>query len=165
MKQYIQLKAAPGKKEKGQSMAELAISITMLFIILAGTVDIGRLYFHYVAMRDSAQEAASYGAVFPTHCDQIRDRAWMAMDYSGAVEVTVMIEGRTGGLPGGAAFSDNCIDAAANTQKSCHNNAIRVTVRDDGFPITMPFLGTFLGRQTIPLSTSITDTILRPPCH
>ncbi len=157
MKRFIQLNMTPDKKEKGQSLAELAISMTLLFIILAGTVDIGRMYFHYTSMRDAAQEAASYGAVFPTHCDQIRDRAWMAMDYSNAVEVSVTIEGTS--------FSDDCIIAAVNTNKACFLNTIRVTIKDPGFPLTMPFLGTFLGRQTIPLSTTITDTILRPPCH
>ncbi len=165
MKHLIQLKQTPHKKEKGQSMAELAISITVLFIILAGTVDLGRMYFHYTAMRDAAQEAASYGAVFPTHCDQIHDRAWMAMDYSDAVDVSVEIEGNLMGDPSRPGFSNTCIAAASNTSKACHQNTIRVTLRDPGFPVTMPFLGTFLGKQTIPLSTTITDTILRPPCH
>ncbi len=165
MKPYIQLKSTPLKKEKGQSMAELAISLTTLFIILAGVVDLGRMYFHYTAMRDAAQEAASYGAVFPTHCDQIHDRAWMAMDYSNAVNVKVEISGFVHGQPGGTQFTNDCIDAAKVTTKACHQNTIRVTMTDPGFPITMPFLGTFLGRQTIPLSTTITDTILRPPCQ
>ncbi len=165
MRRSIQLKSGPTQKEKGQSMAELAISITMLFIILAGVVDVGRMYFHYTAMRDAAQEAASYGAVFPTHCDQIRDRAWMAMDYSHSVDVAVEISGFYMGDTTRGRFTDACIDAARVTNEACHQNTIRVTIKDPGFPITMPFLGTFLGRQTIPLSTTITDTILRPPCQ
>lgn len=153
------------RKEKGQSLAELAISIVVLFIILAGVVDLGRMYFHFTAMRDAAQEAAAYGAVFPTHCDQIHDRAWMALDYSNAVKVSVIIEGTLMGAPSGTAFSNACIDAVNRQDKACHQNTVRVTVRDPKFPLTMPFLGTFLGKQTIPLQTTITDTILRPPCQ
>jgi Flp pilus assembly protein TadG len=68
--------------EKGQALMELAVSITVLFIIVAGVVDIGRMLFHYITMRDAAQEAAAYGSIYPTHCDQIRDRAWIAMASS-----------------------------------------------------------------------------------
>ncbi len=148
----MQLNGKLRKGEKGQSLMELAISFVVIFIILAGMVDLGRMYFHYIAMRDAAQEAASYGAVFPTHCDQIRDRAWVAMNSSPSVTVTTTIEGKA------------CISADPNTE-ACIGHEIVVTLDDPNFPITMPFIGTFLGRQTIPLRTTITDTILRPPCN
>jgi hypothetical protein len=138
--------------EQGQSLTELAISIVVIFVILAGLVDLGRMYFHYIGMRDAAQEAASYGAVFPTHCDQIRERAWVAMNSSPSVDVTVEVDGK------------DCTSANPHTE-ACHGNALVVTLRDPNFPITMPFIGTFLGRQTISLQTTITDTILRPPCQ
>ncbi len=150
--------------EKGQSLTELAISTVVIFIILAGVVDLGRMYFHYIAMRDAAQEAASYAAIYPTHCDQIRDHALAALDNSPAILVDIQIEGRLLGLPSGSAFTNSCSIAAGDTAKSCFNNAVEITIRDPQFPITMPFIGTFLGRQTISLQTSITDTILRPPC-
>jgi hypothetical protein len=156
-----------GKKlEVGQSLMELAVSITVLFIILAGIVDLGRMFFHYIAMRDAAQEAASYGAIFPTHCDQIRDRAEIAMGTSPAVIVTVQINGFYGAdiTKTGTEFSDPCLTASAEPMHACHGNEIVVTLRDDEFPVTMPFIGSFLGRQTIPLETTITGTILRPPC-
>lgn len=138
--------------EKGQSLTELAISIVVIFIILAGVVDLGRMYFHYIAMRDAAQEAAAYGTVFPTHCDQIRERAWVAMNNSPSVEVNVEVDGSA------------CIDAAGDGAKACHGKTLSVSLYDPDFPITMPFIGAFLGKQTIPLETTITDTILRPPC-
>ena len=45
--------------EKGQSMVELAVSVVVLLILLAGVVDLGRLAFYYITLRDAAQEAAS----------------------------------------------------------------------------------------------------------
>ncbi len=151
-------------KEKGQSLTELAISFVVIFIILAGVVDLGRIYFYYIAMRDAAQESASYGAIYPTHCNQIRDQALMALDNSTAIQVDVQIVGRLKGLPSGSQFSNSCDIAAGDTEKACFNNAVVVTITDPQFPITMPFIGTLLGRQTIPLKTTITNTILRPPC-
>ena len=49
------------RSEKGQSLVELAISLMVLLLILAGVVDLGNMMFQYMAMRDAAQEAASYG--------------------------------------------------------------------------------------------------------
>jgi hypothetical protein len=138
--------------EKGQALMELAVSITVLFIILAGVVDLGRMLFHYIAMRDAAQEAAAYGSIFPTHCDQIRERAWVAMDSSPFVTVTTLIDGAA------------CSDVVNDKERACYGKEIRITLRDPAFPITMPFIGTFIGGQSINLEAHITATVLRPPC-
>ncbi|MEN4043139.1 MAG: pilus assembly protein [Anaerolineaceae bacterium] len=139
--------------EKGQALLELAVSLTVLLIMIAGVVDLGRMLFHYIAMRDAAQEAAAYGSINPTHCDQIRDRAWIAMANSPQVTVTTTIDGT------------DCAAAASNPAKACYGKEIRVSLSDAAFPITMPFIGTFLGRQTVSLEAHITGTILRPACQ
>jgi hypothetical protein len=138
--------------EKGQSMMELAVSIMILFIFLAGVIDIGRAIFHFIAMRDAAQEAAVYGAVYPSHCDQIRDRAYSALDNSPAIQIKTMIDGM------------ECHEAIKVNNKVCYGKEIRVTIRDPEFPVSMPLIGVFLGKQTIPLEAFVTGTILRPPC-
>jgi hypothetical protein len=138
--------------EKGQSMMELAVSVTILFIFLAGVVDIGRAIFHFIAMRDAAQEAAVYGAVYPSHCDQIRDRAYTALNKSPAIEIKTMVDGI------------ECHEAIKINNKACYGKEIRVIVRDAEFPVTMPLIGFFLGKQTIPLQAYVTGTVLRPPC-
>jgi len=140
------------RTEKGQALMELAVSITVLLIMVAGVVDLGRMLFHYIAMRDAAQEAAAYGSIFPTHCDQIRERAWVAMNSSPSVTVATTIDGA------------NCIDVVNDKMRACYGREIRVTLTDPAFPITMPFIGTFLGRQSVSLEAHITATILRPPC-
>ncbi|HSV86797.1 MAG TPA: TadE family protein [Levilinea sp.] len=141
------------RNENGQALLELAVSITVLFIMVAGVVDLGRMLFHYIAMRDAAQEAAAYGSINPTHCDQIRERAWIAMASSPFVTVTTTIDGI------------DCTAAASNPSKACYGKEIRVSLSDPEFPITMPFIGTFLGRQTVSLEAHITGTILRPACQ
>ncbi|MGA9398550.1 MAG: TadE family protein, partial [Anaerolineaceae bacterium] len=63
----------PGS-EDGQSLVEVAISLTLLLVLLAGAVDFGRLFIAYMSMRDAAQEGIAYGSIYPTYCDQIIGR-------------------------------------------------------------------------------------------
>jgi hypothetical protein len=149
------------RREKAQALMELAVSITVLLIMIAGVVDLGRMLFHYIAMRDAAQEAAAYGYINPTHCNQIVERAHVAMASSPFVTVTTHIRKIPGDV--NSPFID-CGTAASNPSLACHGSEIRVIVSDPEFPITMPFIGTFLGRQTVSLETEIYGYILRPPC-
>ncbi len=56
-------------KEHGQSLVELALTITILMVLLAGTIDLGRAFFTWLAMRDAAQEGASFGSINPPSSD------------------------------------------------------------------------------------------------
>lgn len=137
------------KKEKGQSMIELAVSLIVLLILISGIVDIGRIAFYYIAMRDSAQEGASYGSIFPHECDEIVDRVLAGAVDSSRVEVDVKINGNT------CSIDCSFIVSAGDL--------IEVTVTDPNFPITMPLLGAFIGSQSINLETTIQDQVIRVP--
>ena len=49
--------------EDGQSFAELALILPILFIFLAGVLDLGRLFLSYMELRDAAQEGANYASI------------------------------------------------------------------------------------------------------
>ena len=49
----------------GQSLAETAITLPILIMIVSGLVDIGRLFFIYIALEDAAGEAALYTSINP----------------------------------------------------------------------------------------------------
>lgn len=57
------------RRERGQSLVELAISMTVLMWIIVGVLDIGRLYMTYVAVQNAAAEGALYAAIHPTWVD------------------------------------------------------------------------------------------------
>jgi hypothetical protein len=137
------------KNEKGQSMIELAISLIILLILISGIVDFGRVAFYYIAMRDSAQEGASYGSIFPRECNKIIDRVKAGAVDESRVQVTVEING--------ISCSEEC-SFTVNT-----GDIVKVTVKDPSFPITMPLLGAFIGSQTISLETTIQDKVIRIP--
>lgn len=55
----------PSDKEKGQSLLEMAFAMIVLLLLLAGIVDLGRLFFTYIALREAAQEGAAYASICP----------------------------------------------------------------------------------------------------
>ncbi|PKO07800.1 MAG: hypothetical protein CVU40_18750 [Chloroflexi bacterium HGW-Chloroflexi-2] len=159
------------QSEKGQSMVELAVSVVVLLILLAGVVDLGRLAFYYITLRDAAQEAASYASVFPNNNQQIFARATDGITGDGVdpsrIEVNLRIfkSSDTYECNWSVASADAC---AASTDTSGSNvvsvnNVVEITITDSAFPVTMPLLGTFLGSQTINLSTSIEDVVISVP--
>jgi len=153
----------PIKRERGQSLVELGISLLILIYLLAGAVEFGVLFFQFVQLRDAAQEGALYGSTSPTSYSSIELRARSAsnspVDLTDATKVDVSV------------FVDNILvwkngAVQGSTTFACENHGIRVTV-DFKHQIFMPFMAPLLGRSadpTIPLSASVTDTILTPPC-
>ena len=65
-------------KEKGQSLTELALVLPVMLLILAGVLDLGRLYYVTVALTDAAGEGAIYAAINPYATDEIIARAQAA---------------------------------------------------------------------------------------
>jgi hypothetical protein len=57
-------KHVEGLREGGQSIVEFVLVLPVLLIILAGLLDLGRLYFAYVAVTDVAGEGAGYASAF-----------------------------------------------------------------------------------------------------
>jgi Flp pilus assembly protein TadG len=69
----------------GQSLVEFALVLPILVILLLGLLDLGRMYFAYVAITDAAGEGVAYGARNPTDENGIRQRASEATE--GLVEI------------------------------------------------------------------------------
>jgi hypothetical protein len=137
----------------------MGISMTVLLILLAGIVDLGRAFFTFVAMRDAAQEAALYASAYPSDCARIQIRAAAALEDISYDELDVWV-GTHHCIP-----ADPYPDPNANTPTvGCAGKEIVVSVIEDDFPIAMPFLGTLLGRQTVPITATVKGTVLRPPC-
>ena len=136
------------KHERGQSLVEFAISLTAILILLAGAVDFGIGLFHYVAMRDAAQEGALYGSMNPDNAAGIQDRIKNAAGGSGMIYDLYA--------------SGDLTASVTYTGAHCEGNGITVTLSYD-YPISMPFIGAFVG-EFIRLRASVTDTILTPPC-
>ena len=144
----------PIKNERGQSLVELAISITILIFLLAGAVEFGMAFFQFVQLRDAAQEGALYGSTKPDSVAAIETRIRGASNSpidlaSGDVTITISIDG----IPS--------TDTANYSAVACEGHGLKVLVKYD-HQIFMPFIPAFIGGSIIPLNASVTDTILSP---
>jgi Flp pilus assembly protein TadG len=63
------------RKSRGQSLVEVALVLPILVMLLLGLLDFGRAYYTIVALRDAADEGASYGATNPNDEYGIKLRA------------------------------------------------------------------------------------------
>lgn len=140
------------KSEKGQSLVELTLSITFLLLLLAGVVDLGAIFFQYMAMRDAAQEGASYASVYPGACSNIKARVLADLHNADPTQVSVEV------------LVDGLACESAGASHACAPHDVKVTVNQPNYKLMMPLIGTFVGSQTINLKAGITNTILSPIC-
>ena len=63
------------KSERGQSLTELAIALPALLLLLMGLLDVGRVFWALVALKDAVSEGALYAASYPTRTTEIKERA------------------------------------------------------------------------------------------
>lgn len=131
--------------EQGQSLVEMAVSLVLLLLLLSGAVEFGMAFFQYIQLRDAAQEGAFYGSIDPTNNAAIISRTQGASNTP--IDLTTISPTIT------------IIGAACEST----GNAIKVELTYD-HKIFMPFMSGVLGRTTIPLKASVTDTILSPGC-
>ena len=147
------------KFERGQSLVELSVSLVLLLILLSGAVEFGIGFFQFVQLRDAAQEGALYGSMNPSQCTTIQDRV------KGASSKPINLNGT------GVTITTTIIDSASSNSYSCgstsadsydcEGNAVKVEITYQ-HQIFMPFMPAILGRSTLPLKASVTDTILSP---
>jgi Flp pilus assembly protein TadG len=90
------------KREKGQSLVEFALLVPVLLIILAGVLDLGRLYYVYVTITDAASEGATYAAIHPEDSDEICVRAQEASRGLVQIEEADQVEVEYSSLTAGA---------------------------------------------------------------
>lgn len=51
------------RTRRGQALAELAIVLPVLIILVMGAADFGRVYYHFMAVESAAAAGAQYGCV------------------------------------------------------------------------------------------------------
>ena len=179
------------QKERAQAIVELATSLVILLTLLAGIVDLGRALFTWITLRDAAQEGASYASVLATEaviddpypdpldpeitnytitefCEYIEERAritsggFVGDDSTSTINLAGLID--SGDVTVSTVISGTeC--TAVSPAEICMGTPITVTVSYGSFPVTMPFMGTVLGTQSITINADIVDSILTPPCQ
>ena len=138
------------KSERGQSFMELAISLVFLLVLLSAIIDLGWAFYTMTALRDTAQEAASYGIMCPDEnliIERLRRSATAPLRMEDIDAGSITVEP----IP---------IGSAAAWKKG---SIIKITVSIN-HTIMVPFLGAVIGRTTYPLTVDVSDTVMVDKC-
>lgn len=134
--------------EKGQSLVELAVSIVMIMTLLAGAVDLGRMFFSYVVILDASQEGAVYAAIEPGDSNAIEARARASSNAPIDLENDPNV---------GFAISPVLV------ADRCAGDQVTVTVSYI-YNFTMPLATTFIPSGAVTLNATTTSIVLRDDC-
>jgi len=150
-------------RQRGQSLAEFAISLLVLLLLLTGAIETSLALFQYVTLRDASQEGALYGSINPTDVAGIQAHAAAAANdvveiRTDTVQVTIVNDGTELSVADAVTAGVAC---EGQTNNSPH--AVRVFVQFD-HPVTFPFVSGMIGKDVITLRASATNTILQPAC-
>lgn len=127
------------KKQRGQSLVEMGLTLMILLWLLAGVIDFGMGFFSYIALRDAAQEGALYGSLCQ-NTTKIQSR----VQQSSTTPVIMTNTTVTISTPSGTAAGDQ----------------LTVTVLYN-YPVSTPIINNFVGGPTIAIHASSTSTILK----
>lgn len=126
--------------QHGQSLVEFALILPVLLIILSGVLDLGRLYYAYVAVTDAAAEGASYASIRPTDRDGIYARAQSA----------------SGGM---VVLDPDLVEVAPDPPPTTSGAQIAVTVSYT-FTLLTPFMQVIVPEGTLLLQSQANEVIL-----
>jgi hypothetical protein len=144
------------KAEKGQSLVEFAFGVVFLLVILAVSIDVARMAYTYLALRDAAQEGAVYASINPHETTDIQFRVKNASNMLQSLGSEIDV------VPVPTVNGQLCPGVTGTTV-----HGIKVIVSYNNFRLIAPFVGMFLGnRNIIPLRAEATSTIIaNPDCN
>jgi Flp pilus assembly protein TadG len=128
----------------GQGIVELALSLPLLLLLMLGTIDIGRVFYDYVQLRNAVREGAGYGARMPN-------------DTAG---ITLRVNRH--GIPAGTSVAIACTGNCTTTNGVPNGvGTIEVTATHTFTPITTAFLQTWFGIDPITIRVKSSMRLLR----
>jgi len=133
MKTFFRLEKRAGfrKAEKGQGMVELAISLVVILVILAGIVDLSRAVITKMQLQDAAEEGVIYAMIAPKSCTEIQNRVLDNLTKVKNASASAIV----------ITYNNVACTSASGDLKG---QLIKVAI-SNSFPISMPFLGTAIG--------------------
>ena len=140
------------RKEKGQSLVEFALVLPVLLIILSGVLDLGRLYYVYVVLTDSASEGVAYAISNPP--DDPTDPG-----DPDTAEVIARVQAASSGLVSGEDVANSVEIDCPTCPNPTSGETITVTVSCN-FAVMTPFVNVLVPDGEIPLHAVATGSVL-----
>ena len=133
------------RSERGQSLVEFTLMVSIAMILMLGLLDLGRAFFTFLAMQDAVGEGASFASVHPTWVDG--SIAGPDDDDPDNITYRVRNSAPTGTLVDMSTATVTVTDDGDTNIGSL----ITVTMTAD-FQLVTPFVGGIIGSQTLPLT-------------
>lgn len=131
-------------QRRGQSVLELALAMPVMLLLMLGTIDVGRVFFDYVQLRNAVREGAGYGARMPDDTAGITSRV------------------TSHGIPSGTTVGVACTGVCTTTAgKPDGDGTIVVTATRTFTPVTTGFLQSWFGMDPIVIQVSASMRLLR----
>ena len=121
---------------RGQSLVELALAVPILLLLMLGTIDIGRMFFDYIELRNAVREGAAYASRNPTDSAGARTRVTGHGNLVSSATVT------------GPTFGAGCFEPGGT-------GSVVISASQTFTPITTAFLSNW-GLGSVNLSASAT---------
>jgi uncharacterized repeat protein (TIGR01451 family) len=134
----------PARRSLGQAVVELALILPIFLLLIAGAVDLGRLFYAYLAIVNASKEGALYGASNPVCdtaavCRDPQNVVWHVQSEAGNLE-------DSSGAPLTPTITCLAAGSPIGDLSNCHDGyTYRVTV-DYNFRLITPILGSVFGR-------------------
>ena len=68
------MESRTGHRRQGQSLVELGVALPFVLLLMLGTLDLGRMFFDYIELRNAVREGAAYGSRNPDDLTGVRNR-------------------------------------------------------------------------------------------
>lgn len=110
-----------GRRRPGQSLVELAVALPFVLLLMLGTVDLGRMFFDYIEIRNAVREGAAYASRNPTDTAGAQSRVTGHGSFAAGATVS------------GPSFSGSCTTAGGT-------GSVTMTATRTFTPLTTSFL-------------------------
>lgn len=148
------------QRQRGQSLVEMSLMWIVIGWLMLGLLDLGRVFFYYIALRDAAGEGAYYGSVHPG-CKTSADNPDpnQSGECNDPNNVTYRVRNSS---PGGLVdWTGAGVAVTVPVGFRPGTDYVTVTVTSS-FRLLTPLISEIVGGGTLPLSASATAKILSP---
>ena len=119
------------QNESGQGLVELAVSLIVILVLLAGIVDLSRTIMTKMELQDAAEEGVVYAMAYPKSCTQIQYRVLQNLAKVKSATLSSVV----------ITYNNVACTSATGDLKG---QLIKVSIANS-FPVSMPFLGKVVG--------------------
>ena len=141
---YVHTSASPKVNERGQSLVEFTLMMSIIMILMLGLLDLGRAFFTFLAMQDAAGEGASFASVHPTWVDNVSKP-----ESADPNNVTYRVKNSA---PTGTLVDMNTAIVTVTDSGSPDIGSLITVTLTANYQLVTPFVGGIIGSQTLPLT-------------